>query len=156
MVFADGFIDRVSVGEVGGCIPFTLLFEGSKLRLNSLENLVGFCCVEIFIIISSVIVSSIGLPMVLDDVSDGDQFLLWIRVLGGQDLEPAEDCPDTILFSHVRRSSAETLFTADLNLVGVKKISEELPACWGFVTADVELFADHVNCSGGWHTSSSS
>lgn len=82
--------------------------------------------------------------MMLDDVSDGDQFLLWIRVLGSQDLEPAENCPDSVLFSNVRRSCTETLFSADLNLVGIKKSSEEFPASWGFVAGEVELFADHV------------
>lgn len=85
--------------------------------------------------------------MVLDDVPDGDQFLLWIRVLGGQDLEPAEDRPDAVLFPDVGRAGTEAFLAADLNLIGIEKISEEFPAGWRLVAANVELFADHVKRS---------
>jgi len=156
LVFANRFINWVGIGEVGGCISPTFLLEGFKLRLNSCENLIGFCCVEILIIISSVVVSSIGLPVVLNDVSDGNELLLWILVLGGQDLEPCEDCPDTIFLSDVVGSCAETLLTTNLNLVGIEKVSEEFPASWGLIATDIELFADHVYGSRGWHASGSS
>mmetsp|Transcript_8825 Transcript_8825/g.26427 ORF Transcript_8825/g.26427 Transcript_8825/m.26427 type:complete len:213 (-) Transcript_8825:745-1383(-) len=69
----------------------------------------------------------------------------------GQDGEPCQHSPQTILLPDVIAACAEGLFAADGALAGVHEIAKELPAGGYFVTCDALGLGNAVQGSGGGH-----
>merc|ERR1712113_1307378 len=94
--------------------------------------------------------------MVLNNILDGDQWFIWISVLRSKNLKPAENGPESILFSSMRGSSTEGLLTTDMNLLSIKKVAEELPPSRSLVVANTHSLSHIVQGSGSRHRSSCS
>ncbi len=69
----------------------------------------------------------------------------------GQDVEPEQDRPETVLFAHMVRAGAGTFLAADRHAAVIHQIAEEFPAGRGFVHADAELFGHAVGGGTGRH-----
>ena len=83
--------------------------------------------------------------MVLDDFLNSDELSLsGLLVDVSEDLEPAEDGPQTVLLSHVIATCAKALLTTDGNLARVKQVAEELPAGRSLEAIKAEFLANVV------------
>ena len=63
-------------------------------------------------------VSSVGFPVLKSDILDSDQgvSLLLVLILEGEDGEPGQDCPETVLFSDVITTRPKGFLPADVAL----------------------------------------
>mmetsp|Transcript_12216 Transcript_12216/g.32856 ORF Transcript_12216/g.32856 Transcript_12216/m.32856 type:complete len:553 (+) Transcript_12216:728-2386(+) len=96
--------------------------------------------------------------MGLRDLLDGDQRLLVVFVLAGQNLQPSEHRPHAVLLADVVAAGAEGLLAAEEGHVGlfarevllvarVHEVAEELPACRRDETRDLLLLGHQVEGS---------
>ena len=69
----------------------------------------------------------------------------------GENVEPQEDGPETVLLADMVRAGAGAFLAAERRLAGVQEIAEELPAGRRLVAADAELFGDAVGGGAGRH-----
>lgn len=153
LVVAYTTVNWVSVLEDLSHITFLLGFERIEFCHNLGEDLVGCLGLKTLIIVSLVVVSSILSPVLLNNLLDGDERFSFVGILGSKNLEPAEDCPNTVFFSNVRAPCSETFFTADGNLSGIKKVAEELPTSWCLIVSDLHFLSNFIEGTRGWHTS---
>lgn len=82
--------------------------------------------------------------MLSHDVFHSHKLLHGIQVLRREDLEPAQDSPESVLLSDMRAAGAKAFLTADVNEFLVEEVAEEFPASWRLVLTDIQLLGDHV------------
>lgn len=69
----------------------------------------------------------------------------------GNDVQPGNNSPDTILLTNVVATGSETLLTTDGDLLVVEQVAEELPASGNLVALEALGLGDAVNGTGSGH-----
>ena len=68
-----------------------------------------------------------------------------------KNLEPEENCPQTVFFADVIAARAETFFAAEGDTARVQQVTEEFPTRWGFKAGNGQLLGHHVDRRAGGH-----
>src|SRR5690606_37985447 len=123
-------VHRILVGEVVGignaAPPEAAASQLRQLAAQVLDQSRRRSAVDLFIVVPRVIVASVGLPVLADDLVDA----LPPR---RQHVQPQQHRPKAILLAHVVRAGAGALLAADGNPAGIQQIAEVLPAGGGLV-----------------------
>ena len=106
-------VNRVSVCEVHSSVSWCLISENLHESIKLLENFVSVGSLEILVIVPLIIISSILLPVISDNVLDRNQLACVSLVFISQNLQPAEYSPETVLLTNVEAACAETFLTTD-------------------------------------------
>mmetsp|Transcript_3163 Transcript_3163/g.8938 ORF Transcript_3163/g.8938 Transcript_3163/m.8938 type:complete len:299 (+) Transcript_3163:155-1051(+) len=168
LVLGDGTVDRVDVGEVvgglDGVLSDGLSAVGGRFGAHLFHHLRGGVLRGALKVPSAVVVASVLLPVLHDNVFDSDERRGGIGVDGGQDGQPGQDCPDAILFADVVGSGSEALLSADergvvgatVQGLGVHEVSKVLPSGRRLEESEVHVLGDEVDGAAGWHGSGNS
>jgi hypothetical protein len=134
LVLADAAVE-VGVGEVigldnlaasdGGADEFALL--GADELVDVGDHLGGVFALAALVVVAGEEGAAVNAPEVLLDALDarGGAGLL---ANAGDDVQPGDNGPETVLLADVVRTGTEGLLTADAHLLGVEETAEELPA----------------------------
>lgn len=134
LVLADAAVE-VGVGEVvglddlaagdGGADELALL--GANKLVDVGDHLGGVLALAALVVVASEEGAAVDAPEVLLDALDagGGAGLL---ANAGNDVQPGDNSPETILLTDVVGAGTEGLLTTDAHLLGVEKTAEELPA----------------------------
>mmetsp|Transcript_15743 Transcript_15743/g.29905 ORF Transcript_15743/g.29905 Transcript_15743/m.29905 type:complete len:339 (-) Transcript_15743:535-1551(-) len=152
---------RVAVLELVGFLELVVgvsfLFESLEIFVRDLlshaieEGVSGFLGAS-FVVVASVVVTTVLSPVSLNDVSDANKFTFFGGLVGlGEDRKPSQNSPDTILFADVIGSGSEGFLTADGKLSSVHEISKVLPSSRHLMKLDVLGLSDEVNGTAGGH-----
>ena len=146
---------QVSVGEVTSVGDLAAVDGGASSTLGndlgeSLDDLVGAVAVDVLVVVAGEESAAVGLPEVVLDGGDAGGLGL---VLGntGDDVQPGNNSPDTVLLADVVAASSETLLATDGDLLVVEQVAEELPASGDLVALQALSLSDTVNGAGGGH-----
>lgn len=115
-------------------------------------DLVGTIGLTTLVVVTSEESTSVYLPEILLDGCDaGCSAALLANT--GQDVQPCNDSPKTVLLTDVVATGAEALLTADVHLVRVEKTTEEFPACRNLVALNTLLLGNEIDRARGGHAS---
>lgn len=115
------------------------------------NQLVGSVAVHILVVVAREERAAVRLPeLVLDRGNAGGLVGL---LLGdtGDDVQPGDNGPDTVLLTDVIAASSETLLTADGDLLVIKEVAEELPAGGDLIALQTLGLGDQIYGPGGGH-----
>mmetsp|Transcript_1872 Transcript_1872/g.3603 ORF Transcript_1872/g.3603 Transcript_1872/m.3603 type:complete len:592 (+) Transcript_1872:280-2055(+) len=161
LLLGDAAVVRVAVLELVGLLELVL---GVGLVLHDLEVLVrdllahgveegvaGLLGAPL-VVVAGVVVAAVLLPVGLDDVGDAHELALFgglVRL--GEDREPGQHGPDSVLLADVVGPGPEGFLAADGELPGVHEVSEVLPPGGHLVELDVLGLRDEVHGPAGGH-----
>jgi len=130
---------EIGVREIT-CIAYNAVLDlgaGERLVGNQvLQSLYDFCgtiAVHILVIVSGEESSTIDSPEVVLDLSNawGN---IWVSLANtGNDVQPSNDSPQTILLTNVITTITETLLSTNRQLVSIEECTKEFPSSWNFV-----------------------
>lgn len=138
MLTANGAAHKVGVGHQS---------------LELANNLIGAVRVDVLVVVSGEKGASVLRPEVLLDLLDGGCSAGVLDTKGGDDVQPGNDSPQTILLTDVVATSSETLLTADGQLLRVEEGAEELPAGRDLVAGEALCLGNQVDGAAGGHGS---
>jgi hypothetical protein len=151
LVLADAAV-KVGVAEVvglddlaardGGTDKFVLLGGDEFLHVSG--HLLGTLGLTALVVVTGEESATVNLPEVLLDGLDAGGLALLLTDTGN-DVEPCDNGPETILLADVVGTSTERLLTTDVHLVGIEQTAEELPASGDLVALETLLLGDEVN-----------
>jgi hypothetical protein len=134
LVLADAAVE-VGVGEVvglddlaasdGGADELALL--GADELVDVGDHLSGISAVAALVVVAGEERAAVDAPEVLLDALDAGSGAS-LLANAGNDVQPGDDSPETVLLADVVGAGTERLLTADAHLLGVEETAEELPA----------------------------
>lgn len=151
------------VGQLRFLVAFavkrTTNLAANNVRLGdeSLEltnDLVGALGVDVLVVVAGEKGTAILRPKVLLDLLDRRSGAGVLDTQGGNNVEPGDDSPQTVLLTDVVTASTEALLTADGQLLGVKESTEELPASGDLVAVETLSLGDKVDGARSGHRAS--
>lgn len=126
---------------------------GNQL-LQLADDLVGALGVDVLVVVAGEEGSSVLGPEVFLDLLNGGSNLGVLDANSGNDVQPRDNSPQTILLTDVVTTSAKALLSADGQLLGIKECTEELPASRDLVAVQALGLGNEVNSTAGGHRAS--
>lgn len=160
LVLGDTAVE-VSVGEVTGINDLAggdgradeAVTVCDKIRQSG-DDLVGTVAVDILIIIAREEGTAVGLPEIVLDRGNAGSLAGLLLGHTGNDVQPGNDGPETVLLTDMVAASTEALFTADGDLLVIEEVAEELPARGHLVALQTLRLGNTVDGTGGGHRTS--
>lgn len=115
------------------------------------NNLVSTLRVDVFVVVAGEEGTAVLGPEILLDLLNGGGDIGVLDTEGGDNVQPGNNSPETVLLADVVGSGTKTLLTTDGKLLGVEQGAEELPAGGNLVAVEALGLGNKVNSTAGWH-----
>ena len=150
---------KISVGEVarvndlsagdGAANKRALVVDGFLAQRGN--KFVRAVRIDVLVVVTGEESAAVGFPELSLDRGNARCFVGLLLGDAGDDIQPCDDSPDTVLLTDVVGAGTEALFTADGHLLVVEEVAEEFPACRDFVALQALGLGDAVHGAGGGH-----
>mmetsp|Transcript_22603 Transcript_22603/g.62880 ORF Transcript_22603/g.62880 Transcript_22603/m.62880 type:complete len:1083 (-) Transcript_22603:59-3307(-) len=148
---------RLGNGVLANRTPSVLFNVGAHF----VHHGIALGLVHTFEIVSRVVVASVLGPVSSHNILNSDKRLGGVQVLDCQNLQPSQNGPETILFTHMVGSGSEGFLSADeggevasaIDFLGVHEVSEVFPACGGLEQRKVHVLCNKIDSARSGHRS---
>jgi len=118
------------------------------------HDFIGSFGIDILVIITSEESAAILGPEIFLNLLDAWSNLRIGHAETGNDIEPCDNGPETILLPDVVAASTKGFFATDGQLVSIKQCAEELPSSWHLVASKAKLLGHQIHGTRSRHAAS--